>query len=264
MTTAISGLIISDKDYYNILSAIGYPAVDENSIYDMITQNQIYDQVIEPSLEDYYKFFPHIIPYNYYSSGANSVSTVNISTTSGNIIGLANMKFVPQSSILGQNSLMDNGQFYANPFFSASNVMSVGGNSFGVGSFGTPFGYGFETNVYQRRFYAKSIESSNKVYYYKFDKYTNTLYYKSNIAGSFYFEFGITDNDFNNIQFDKRQSVLRYIKGNLKLKLAEILGMIELDLPANIDTDKLEEKGKDMVEKEIKYWEEVSSIPGGR
>jgi len=266
MSTTISGIIINDSDYHSILQGIGYPALSEDDIYTIISKEQIEELVIEPALEDYYKFFPHRIPVQFQVSGSGAMNEYNIPTTvSGQVIGVLQAKFVPQSSSVPGQSLMDAGSFYQNAFFSASQVLGLGGSAFGVGSsYGTPYGYGQESLVYLKRFLTSSIESSNKVYYYKYDPYTKKLYYKTNISGVFYFELGITDNNIDNIQFDKKRSFLDYCKGKIKLTVAETLSLIELDLPATLNVDLLQDKGEKLVEDTLNYWRESSSFMGMR
>jgi hypothetical protein len=250
------------------LAGIGYPALDEDTIGTIITKEQISELILEPALEDYYKFFPKRIPLELSVGGSpaiNSYLIPNTITSSGVVIGVINVKFVSQSSaVVGTSTQMMDGIFYGNPFASAFNVNSVGGNSMGVGSYGTPFGYGFESIQYLKKFYAKSVESSNKVYWYNFDRYTNTLKYKSNIAGKFYFELGVTDSNIDNIQFDKKRSFIKYCKGLLKIQVAETLSLIELDLPATLNSDALQDKGEELVKEQLTYWAESSSIIGMR
>jgi hypothetical protein len=235
----IENIQISDADYHSILAGIGYPALDEDSIYSIITKEQIKELVIEPSLEDYYKFFPKRDTVTVASPGSGAIASFDCTTISGiqaPIIGIIKMQFIKQSSSTPGQSIMDNGSFYPNAFFSASQVISVGGSNFGVGSqYGSPYGYGQESIVYLKRFYTSSVESSNKVY-----------------------------PDIDNIQFTKKRSFINYCKGKLKLQVAETLSLIELDLPAQLNQDALQDKGEKLIEDELTHWRESSSIFGLR
>jgi hypothetical protein len=264
----IENIQINDPDYHSVLAGIGYPALDEDSIYTIISKEQIEELIIEPSLEDYYKFFPVRSTIDVSSAGSGAVNSFDCTTISGvitPIIGIIKMQFISQTSSTPGQSIMDAGSFYQNPFFSASQIYSMGGSNFGVGStYGTPYGYGQESIVYLKRFFAKSIESSNKVYWYKFDKNRNLLYYKSNISGRFVFDVASVDPNIDNIQFDKKRSFLNYCKGKLKCHVAETLSLIELDLPATLNADALQDKGEKLIEDELTYWRESSSFFGLR
>jgi len=261
----IDNIIISDKDYFNILKAIGYPVITEDTLSYLMTKEQIIDLVIEPSLETYYTHFPKRVPLSINSSGSNAI--IALTTTDGvpeNSFGVARAQFIPQSAAQPGLNPMDNSVFYQNPFYSASQVFSTNGMMGGPGMYGTPFGYGFETIRYQRMFYTKSLESSNKVYWYKFDVAAKTLYTKSNIGGSFYFELACVDSNIDNIDFIKKQSFLNYCKGMLKTQISEILGLVEMDLPIQLDATRLKEDGDKLIEDNLLYWRESSSIFGTR
>lgn len=258
-------VIISDKDYHKILSGIGYPVIDEETLSNILTREQIIELVIEPSLATYNLFFPKVKEVIIHSGGANSLQsyTTNdgIPEDASAVIG---MQFVSQTvSTPGQN-VLEQGTFYGNPFFSSAQVLSKGGGfAGGGGRFGTPYHYGFKENMYQRNFYAKSLESSNKVHYHNFDPVTKTLVVKSNIAGKFVVKFGCPHYDFNTIT-EKKQSLLDYCKGMLMLQVADILGLIDLELPSNLDSDRLETKGQDLVDGVKEHWRESSSYPSVR
>ena len=261
----IKQVTISDSDYHNILTAIGYPALSEEDIYSIITKDQIMELILEPSLEDFYKFFPKKIPIDVSVAGSGAISEYNVGDTTGIVLGVLQAKFIPQSSSVPGQSLMDVGSFYQNPFFSASQVLGINGSAYGIGnSYGTPYGYGQETIIYLKRFLTSSIESSNKVYWYKYDPNTNILSYKSNISGKFYFELGMTDSNIDNIQFTKKRSFIDYCKGKLKLQIAETLSLIELDLPASLNQDALKDQGDKLIDDNLTYWRESSSFFGMR
>ena len=261
----IDNILISDSDYHRILTAIGYPALDEDTVYSIISKEQIMELVIEPALEDYYKFFPVRVPMEFAVSGSGAMNSIVVDDSKGIVLGIIECKFIPQSSSVPGQSLMDASSFYQNAFYSASQVMGIGGSAYGIGSsYGTPYGYGQETIIYLKRFLTSSIESSNKVYWYKYDPQSHTLYYKNNISGKFYFNIGMTNNNLDNIQFDKKKSFLDYCKGLLKKQVAETLSLIELDLPATINQDSLREDGDKLLEDNLNYWRESSSFIGLR
>jgi hypothetical protein len=269
--------IISDSDYNQILGAIGYPVIDNDTFSFLMDKDAILDTVIEPALEMYYSYHPFRFPIKLASTGANSMlsiptiqegQTVNpdIPTLPKEFLGIMRAQFVTStSSSPNANNPLEQGYFYGNPFFTASQVLSSGssyGGGYGSGGgYGTPYPLGFENDIYQRRFYLKSIESSNKVYWFKYDPQTKTLYAKSSISGMFYWEIATYNNDVSTIQMGmQKQSFIKYCKGALKLRLAEILGLTESDLPVSIDRDILIDSGDKMMEEALNYWQETASI----
>lgn len=261
----IDNVLISERDYNNILTAIGYPVIDTETLSYLITEDQIKDLVIAPALETFFQFFPKRTPISISAAGTTGVQEIKENIPS-NAFGIVSLQFVSQSASSLGVSVMDAGLFYQNPFFTSSQIYSMGsgGGVGGTAVYGVPFSYGFETQRFQKLFYAKSLEASTKAYWYRFDPATKTLFLKSNLAGNFYVDFACLENNVDNIDFTKKQSFLRYCKGALKLQIADTLSLVETELPVQLNKDLLKEDGNSLIEKELQYWQEASTIPAMR
>lgn len=256
MTSYISNINISDRTLNEIKKAIGFPVIQDEFSF-IMTEEQIKELVIAPALETFYTYFPLMSSMSIASTGSEAVAEADAPE---NTIFLMRRQFVPQSSALGGASLLQQGMFYGNPFYSASQVLSRGSYGSG-GNYGTPFSYGNDLNTYQRRFYSESVESSNKVYYIKFDEQTNKVSYKSSIPGTFYFEFGLWSNDTEKIPMHRRQAFIKYAQGLLMKEFANILSFTESDLPVSIDKDYLSDQADKKMEESLQYFREASFIP---
>jgi len=258
----IDNLQISDKDYNFILTAIGYPVIDEETLNYLITKEDVEELVITPALETFHQYFPKRVPLVFQSTGTSSVLTKTSAELPKNAFGILSAQFVTQSASSLGIGAMDSGVFYQNPFYSNAQVYSSGGGSIGgMSMFGVPFGYGFETQRFQKMFYAKSLEASTKVYWYRYDPSTRSLSYKSNLIGNFYIDFATLDENIDNIDFTKKRSFLRYCQGALKVQIANTLALVDTQLPVQLNKELLKTDGDDLMEKEVNYWQEASTIP---
>lgn len=249
--------ILNDNTYNQILTAIGYPVVRQEDLDDnLLTKADITELVIKPSLVEFCKFFPDRQNIVITTSGAGGVQQYS-NDISELAFAMYYYKFSPASTTISNGSLMNQGNFYANPFYSASQVISVGGGS-SISRYGTPFPYGAEQILYQQRFYQKSVESANKVYYAQFDDRERLINFKSSIAGNFEITLALIRTDIEQIEYQYRQSFIRYCKGALKLQLADILGLSQTDLPVQLEVADLKDDGKELMEKELTYWREAS------
>jgi hypothetical protein len=250
-------LSIDDFTFNQIFSAVGYPVVDETTFEHLLTKEQIKDLVIKPALVEFCTFFPQKQQFNVTVTGTGSEQYYN-TDISDYAFALFSYKFSPASTTISNGSLMSQGGFYANPFYSASQVISIGGGGT-INRYGTPFPFGAEQNIYQQRFYQKSVETMNKVYYTKWDDVNKRVILKSSLAGSFEVTLALIQPNVEEIDYRRRSSFIRYCQG--KLKLANILGLSQTDLPVQIESADLRDDGKDLIDKELEYWRQASAFP---
>lgn len=255
----ISNIKISEKTFNEIKSVLGYPVIT-SEFDDIMTPEHIKEYAIAPAMETYFTYFPVIHSMEYPASGSSALETIE---APDNTLGLLKYQFIPQSSSSGGANLMQQGMFYGNPFYTSSQVVSKGSYGLG-GSFGTPFGYEKELFTYQNRFYNKSLESSNKVVFIRYDDNTNSVELKSNLPGVFHIELALFSNDVEVIPIRKRQKFIEYAQGKLLKKFANILKISESDLPSSLDSDYLNDEGDRLIEQAEEYFREASFIPMAR
>lgn len=242
---------VSDAFVNSVLKGVGYPVITLEQIEFIYSKEQIIQLIIEPCLETFYTYFPMVTDVTINSSGGSLI----LHNAPENMLGIIHTSFVPNSSA-GSGSKMQSGQFYQNPFFSASQVVSVGGT---YSSYGTPFDYGNSLNIYQRKFYQKSMESQNTVYTATFDERENMLKCKSSISGVFVIKCGCYDPIVANIPKRLQKHFVTYCKGTLMKEFSNIVNLANMDLPLEINADDLSDKGGDIVEAELEYFTENST-----
>jgi len=250
----ITDVQIDDKTLKEIKKVIGYPIIDEE-FSSILNDIDIIDYCVAPSLETYYTFFPQREELSLVVTGGSDIVEI---ACPENTLGLVRQQFVSQSSTVGGLGNLSQGSFYANPFYTASQVT---GQGFSGGSFGTPFRYGSDTIVYQQKFYNESVEGSNKAYYVKYDENTNTLKLKSTIGGTFFIELATFTNDVSKIPLRKRQSFVKHTQALLLEHFANILKLSESELPSSLDSDAMIDKSEKFLEEVLTYWRESSTIP---
>lgn len=252
----IENIEVSEKTLNEIKTIIGYPIINEEFSF-IMDDDAIKNYAIAPAMETFFTYFPVITPIEYVVTGGDTVFEVDVPD---NTLGIMRQQFVSQSVAAQGASLLQQGMFYGNPFYSGSQVISKGSYGLG-GNFGTPFGYGKELFTYQNKFYNKSLEASNKAYYVKFDEVNNKILCKSSIPGVFYFEVGTATNDVEEIPLRRRQAFIKYAQGMLAQKFVDILSLSESDLPSVLDKDALADKAERYIEESLTYFREASSFP---
>jgi hypothetical protein len=254
----IGNILVSDRTLNEIKMAIGYPVIKDEFKF-IMDDDQIKELVIAPSLETYFQYFPILERIVINIGGGMSTGEYPTPTET---LGVIRSQFVPQTNTIFSN--LNNNNFYANPFATANSVLSIGGrggSGGGYGRFGTPNTYGSDLFNYQNRFLVDAQEAMNRVWYLQYDEQQNKVFYKSVTPGTFYFELAKWSRDVETVPIQKRQSFINYTRGMLKKSFANILGMTEGDLPVSIDVDNLNDEGDRLIENEINYWREASSIP---
>ncbi len=245
----IENITVSEKDLGEVKLVIGYPVIDQEFAH-VMTDEQIKDYAIAPALQEFYTYFPMVIPKEVPVSSNGLVEVA----CEENVIGIYKQYFTALSSTLGSN-MMNQGLFLGNPFASASQINYSSANSRG---YGTPYNYDFSLFSYQNRFLSESMEASNSGYYIDYNEIENTLKVKSLVSGTFYIELAAVGNDVSKVPFRLKQSFIKYAQSLLLDRFASILGMSESDLPSSIDVDALREKSTTLKEEVLLYWREAS------
>lgn len=251
---------ISDKSLMEIKSSVGGTLLSEE-LMDFMPDDDILKYVVAPTMEKFFNYFPIIVEFQQYNTASSSLP-IEVEAPE-RTLGILRQQFVSlSSSIPSGDASVNSFGIYDNPFASANALMSSNGAYPGGSSrYGTPYDYGSSQNIYQARLFQKSLESSNKSYFVRYDELKNKLYLKSDTSGRFYIQFATWNNDFeNSIPLRLRQSVMSYAQGLLRVKFAQILSLSRSELPSEIDTAELKDEGKDMMEKELTYWNEASTI----
>lgn len=260
----IENVSISDKTLIEIKSALGWTLLAQELTY-LISDPDIKNYVVAPTLETYYNYFPVIEEFTQYNTASSDLPLPYDAPK--NTLGIVRQQFVPISSGIPNGDPTTNTfGIYANPWASSSSVYSANGAWPGGGSrYGTPYDYGSNNNIYQSKFFQKSLEQVNKAYFVRYDELENKLYLKSDTSGRFYIQFATFNPSWEEgVILRQRQYAIKYAQGLFLTKIAQILSLTRSELPSEIDTQTLREEGKEMMEEVVTYWRDVSTIATAR
>jgi hypothetical protein len=258
----IENITISDKSLMEIKATVGGTLLSDEIEY-LIEDQQILDYVVAPTLEKFFLYFPILVDFEIYNTASSDLPLEYDAPP--RTLGIMRSQFIPLSSSIpnGDPSINSFG-IYANPFASANGVLSING-SYGTSSYSTPYDYGNSNFIYLNRQFQKSLESMNKAYYVRYDELKNKIYLKSDISGRFYLALGTYNDNFeSSVPLRLRQSVIQYAQGLYRMRLADFLALNRDGLPFGIDLDELRTRGSELMEKELTYWSQASSIATAR
>lgn len=260
----IENVSVSDKTLTEIKSAIGWTLIGQELSF-LIADNDIKNYVVAPTLETYYNYFPIIQEFTQYNTASSDLPLPYDAPK--NTLGVVRQQFVPISSGIPNGDPTTNTfGIYANPWASQSAVYSANGAwPGGAARYGTPYDYGSNNNIYQSKFFQKSLEQVNKAYYIRYDELENKLYLKSDTSGRFYIQFATFNPSWEDgVMLRQRQYAIKYAQGLFLTKIAQVLSLTRSELPSEIDAPTLKEDGKEMMEEVLQYWQNSSSMPAMR
>lgn len=260
----IENVSISDKSLEEIKSAIGWTLLSKELTY-LIEDNDIKNYVVAPTLETYYNYFPIISEFSQYCTASSDLPLPYEAPK--NTLGVIRQQFVPISSGIPNGDPSTNTfGIYANPWASQSSVYSANGAwPGGAARYGTPYDYGNNNNIYQSKFFQKSLEQVNKAYFIRYDALSNTIYLKSDTSGRFYIQFATFNPSWEDgVILRQRQYAIKYAQGLFLTKMGQVLSLTRSELPSEIDASSLKDEGKEMMDDVLQYWRDVSTIATAR
>ena len=241
----INNVNCSDEFIKLLIEVIGYPIIDENTIFDIFSKEYIKENIISLSLETYYNYFPIIKTFT-------MSSNTKINSPYENVLGILHYNFVQNS-----NTNSDFNLNTGNAFYTASLISQVVSGS----NYGTPFNYnaGVYTQ-YQQRFLSDSMKNMNggrqhSVRYYEQSKLFTSI---SKAQGKFNVTVGCYSNNVDDIENKNKTKFMDLCKAELGFRFAKNIKLIDSDLPLQIDADDLFEDSKDLKEKTIEWFEQNS------
>lgn len=234
-----------------VKGALGYPITDEALPF---TDEQIIEYVIIPYYEEFCNYFP---TKNEMSIVCSDSSNMEIDVSDRRILGIYHY------TLIGNNTSSNQNLTSGNPFYTASQISGYGASSSSY--YGTPWNYGASTeySYYQRKFLSQSAQVMNgsKVYSCKYDEINKKLIIHTAKSGTMFIRYGSWENDLNNIPNRLKIHFQDFAKGGLMKYFADIVNLMNTDLPLSIDADSLSDKADDILERERDFMKENSTIP---
>lgn len=248
MATYIQDIMVSDDYLNNVKEALGYPVLNEE-ISDVFSDENIKNLVIANSLEYFFNFFPIVQTLTVTVSGSGSPVIISAPE---HTLGIVHYAMVDSKGNTGYN-LSTGNPFYTEKLITSSQSI--------LANYGSPFNYnGAEFSTYQQQFYANSAKNLARIFAVYFNEAENTLTVHSGQAGTIVIRVGTYSTNLDDIPKRLRPHLLNYCQGLLKIKFANILEMMNSDLPLEFDKDAIKDSGTDMLEKEEDWYRNNSTI----
>lgn len=248
MSTYIHDISVSDDFLNNVKEALGYPVIDEE-ISDIYSDENIKKLVIANAFEYFFNFFP-IVKTLVVSVSAGSPVTVEAPMNTLGIVHYALTNSASSDNQLNLNS--------GNPFYTERLVASSQSR---LSNYGSPFNYnGSEYSTYQQDFYCNSAQAISRAFSVDYNEFDNTITVHSSQTGQMVIRVGTYSTSIDDIPNRLKIHLLLYCQGLLKVKFANILEMMNSDLPLEFDKEAIKDSGVDMLEKEEEWYQNNSTI----
>ncbi len=247
---------IADDDFCkDLYEGLGRYFIDDEILENIFSIDNIKKVIITGSMEVYYNYFPITEQIVVPVSGGSTETYIDAPETTLGIVHYA------LTNNNGGSGNLNSG----NPFYTQSQLMSIGGSSY-RSSYGTPFNYmnGGGYSSYQEKFYGDSMIAQNKVYTVDYDEINNRFILKSATSGHITITVGKYDPVVNHIPKRLRPMFQRHCEANLKLKFADALSMLNADLPLEFDKELMRDSAIEEIEKIEEWWIENSTIQAMR
>ncbi len=243
-------ITITDEDLNYIYTVFGFPYVTLDDI-DILSEQAIKDYVIQPTLEEYYRWFPLKETQQIaVSSGATEGS---VDFPDSETFGVYTCKFA-----LKQDTDVYSSTGVTDPFFSTKYIRKVSGGH----NLGSRMDYGFSTISKSTAWGIDSQAQANQVLRWDIDHKNRKVNYFSQQPGFIEIVWAKYSDDVSDVMFRYKRQFLDLCKGYLKLYMAEFLTKIDPAFPSNFDSDNLKEEGQELVDKIMEKWQNKTKSTG--
>lgn len=240
-------LQVSDDFLKDVKEALGYPVLDEE-ISEVYSDENIKELVIGDALETFFNYFPLVKTLTLHMSGSGKVEI----DAPENMLGIVHYTLVDGTTADDIN--LNSG----NPFYTAKQVVI---SQSMMSNYGSPFNYhGSTYSRYQQQFLNKSMKQLGKVFAVYFDEASNKIIAQSSQAGVMSIQIGLYSENLDDIPKRLRPHLMNYCQGTLKIKFAQILELMNSDLPLSFDKEAIKESGQEMMEAEEEWFKLNSTI----
>jgi hypothetical protein len=226
---------ITDDDFDEILSTLGFPFLTLEEDFLEIDKANVIKFIIKPALRDYYMYNP----IKSESSHA-VVNTFSIDFPDENVFNAIHCSLNQNYPYTGLNMPQ------TNPYVNAQNWRVVGYK--GGGAYGMNRAYIYK---YTQAISNGDVWGSVK---HKVDLANRKLTGYTNLRGYLNVIWVSASSDFSNIRFDHKNDVIKYCQGKLKTWLGNLHSLQTSNLANEIDWDALKTSGQEMEDEVIEKW----------
>jgi hypothetical protein len=234
-------IIISDSDYKEIISELGYPIVKEEELE--FSREDIQSLFIFPAMREFYIWFPIKSTQSVSSTGSFTIPFPDEYT-----YGVLDSRI---------NTTASGANHTASPFM---NELIYNSKVSDGGAYGTRNDYGFQEARYLRRAELRASADYSKSYKINVNEEARQVEGYSNVTGELVITWAKWSDNFNNIPFRRKGEVINLAKANVLKGFAMLRGQMSTDVGVEFDTAKFEDRARDLEEKIIEKWQGMTKV----
>lgn len=234
-------IIISDSDYKEIISELGYPVVKEEDLE--FSREDIQSLFIFPAMREFYIWFPIKETYSQSSTGNFSIPFPDQYT-----YGVLDSRI---------NTTASGANHTASPFM---NDLIFNSKTFSGGAYGTRNDYGFKEARYLRRAEVRADADYSMSHKIDVREHERKVVGYSNVTGELIIIWAKWSDNFDHIPFRRKGEVIDLAKAYVLNGFAMLRKQMNSDVGSEFDVSKFEERSKDLEEKIINKWQSATKI----
>lgn len=234
-------MTISDSDYQEILSELGFPVVSQDILE--FSRDHIEDVFIFPAMREYFSWFP-----------LKLVQSVRIT-------GDFTLDFPDEFTygvIDARISTGGEGAASGSPFL--NEIMIKQRSGYGGGMYGTPYDYGFTEARYMERSLQQAQMNTQRVKRLDIDEGNRTVTGYSNVSGELIITWAKYSDDFATIPFRRKTEVINLAKANVLRGFAMLRGQFSSDINVDFNADVFSRRADELYEKTMNKWKRMTKV----
>lgn len=232
---------ISDKEYFEIISELGYPAVQEGDLE--FTREQIEDNFIFPALREFFVWFPKTEVQSVHVSSEFSIDFPDEYT-----YGVADARI--NSAVTGDGRI-------GSPFIDSMYFQQTRS---GMRMYGTPYDYGVTEAKFLERAYSKAAMNNMRVKRMDVDAVNKKFNGFTNINGELIVTWAKYSDNFDDVPFTRKTDVIELAKSKVLRGFALLRSQLDSDIGVALNTSEFMSRASDLEDKVMNRWKAISKV----
>jgi hypothetical protein len=233
-------MTISDLDYYEILSSIGYPVVTEENLE--FQKADIEKYFIYPALREFFIWFPIKEVQSQMVT-----SSFDIDFPDEYTFGIIDARI---------NTSVTSGGATTSPFMNEINFSMNKSSKM----YGTNNDYGVQESKYYERAYKQAEAAYIRAQRISVDDVNRTVSGYTNISGELIITWAKYSENFSNVPFKKKNEVMDLAKSRVMRGFSMLRNQLDSDTGVSFNTQDLMSRAEDLERKVLEKWQSISKI----
>ena len=230
-------VVINDRDYQEVLVAIGYPFFSESDIE--LTKEQVINLAILPSLREFYNWFPKPLKEQYQIENTFTYDFPNedvFDVLDSRLTGVVGTGATPSLS----------------PFVNAQYIKQTRGGLNNM--YGTPYEYGTSDALFFEKSARQARVDSLRAFKVDVNLYERTITGYTNSVGQLSIIWACFDEDFSHVPYKFKQDVIDLSQSYLLRNYTLNLSQMDSDVPNQFNYSDLRDEGDRLRDKVLTRW----------